>query len=213
MLRFSLFGIPVQVQPWFWLSLGLIGVLSFDPTDGSRMFILVLFMLAGFLSIMIHELGHALTGRLFGAPTAITLQAFGGFASFPARAFTRPQDFCVTFAGPAVQFAFGCVAWVINALLIDSLTHAAIFFDLFTLISIFWALINLVPVYPLDGGRLVQSVLGPTRHALALKISIATALIFAAGLFLFTHSFIFPAFLGLMAHQNWQELKAYQSRF
>jgi hypothetical protein len=66
------------------------------------MMFLVLFVLAGFISVLIHELGHALTGRLFKAQTAITLHAFGGFAVFPSARFTRWQDFLVTAAGPAV---------------------------------------------------------------------------------------------------------------
>lgn len=209
MLRFSLFGIPVQIQPWFWFTLGLIGMFITNPTDGTGMTALLLFVLAGFLSIMVHELGHALAGRMFNAPTAITLQAFGGFASFPANAFTRGQDFVVTGAGPAVQLVLGFATLVLaNALPING-GYGVLFAHFLIIISIFWALLNLVPVYPLDGGRLVLALLGPARRRLALKISMATAIV--VGLFLFLRSgmFIFPIFLGLMAHQNWEELKGY----
>ena len=212
MLRFSIFGIPVQIELWFWLSLGFIGVLSFDPTDGTQMTALLLFVLAGFISIMVHELGHALTGRLFGAPTAITLHAFGGFATFPGNAFNRGQDFMVTAAGPTVQFVFGIGVWLFSLLLPDLPYNANFFFTFLIWISIVWAVINLIPVLPLDGGRLVNAMLGPARQELTLKVSIATAIIVGLGLFLLTGSIIAPIFLGFMAHQNWQQLKIFQSR-
>lgn len=218
MVRFSLFGIPVEIQPFFWISLVLIGYLGFsDAADAQGLLILALFVLAGFLSILVHELGHAGTGRLFGAPTQITLQAFGGFASFPPGSFTRGQDILVTAAGPLVQIALGIVALLVwrevrpetQAELASAPVGIYFVYFLF-LISIFWALLNLIPVFPLDGGRLLVSILGPRREATSLTISMVVAIAAGIGMFLWMHSFIFPIFLGMMAYQNWQALQNFR---
>ena len=102
MLSFRLFGIPVRIEPWFWVILALIGG-GLRANDALSMLWVLLFVLAGFISILVHELGHALTVRKFGLSPAITLIAFGGYASFPAGRLTRKQSFLVTAAGPGVQ--------------------------------------------------------------------------------------------------------------
>ena len=79
------------------------------------------------------------------------------------------------------------------------------------LISIFWAVLNLVPVIPLDGGQMMSAALGGRRRALALRISIITAICIGALMFWKLGSFLFPLFLGLFAWRNYQELKATRS--
>ena len=74
MLRFRLFGIPITILPWFWITLAIIGAGSLSTTDD--LFRLLLFVLAGFFSVLVHELGHGLTIKKFGAPTAIVLRSF-----------------------------------------------------------------------------------------------------------------------------------------
>ena len=59
MVRFSIFGIPVEIQPWFWLTLGLLGSLwTGDGASAAGILMIFLFILAGFISVLIHELGH-----------------------------------------------------------------------------------------------------------------------------------------------------------
>ncbi len=206
MVRFSLFGIPIEIQPWFWLTLALIGGIEAANTPEGLMSLL-LFVIAGFISVLIHELGHALTGRRFGAETAITLHAFGGYATFPAGRFSRSQDFLVTAAGPAIQLVLGGICLLIWRFGPDFAPMGARFIQALTLISIFWAIINLIPVIPMDGGRLMSAILGPRQIQLTLKISLVVAVIAAALLLKFTSSLLFPIFLGFMAYQNWQELQ------
>lgn len=206
MVRFTLFGIPVEIQPWFWLTLALIGGIN-GASSPAGLMMLLLFVLAGFISVLVHELGHALTGRHFGAETAITLHAFGGYATFPVGRFTRGQDFLVTAAGPAIQIALGGIflaIWKFGPPFSPMGTH---FIKALIGISIYWAILNLIPVIPLDGGRLMGSILGPRKLDLTLKISMVVAIAGAALLFKFTGSFLFPIFLGMMAFQNWQELQ------
>jgi len=206
MVRFSIFGIPVEVQPWFWLTLALIGGIN-DAGTPDGLLKLLLFVLAGFISVLVHELGHALTGKRFGAATAITLHAFGGYATFPAGRFTRLQDFLVTAAGPAIQLVLG---GIFLAILKSGTTFApmgVVFIKALAGISIVWAILNLIPVIPLDGGRLMSSILGPRQITLTLKISMTIAVATSALLLYFNIGIIFPILLGFMAYQNWQELQ------
>lgn len=206
MVQFSLFGIPVQVQPWFWLTLALLGGIN-DAGTPEGLLKLLLFVLAGFISIMVHELGHALTGRHFGAPAAITLHAFGGAASFPAGRFTRSQNFLVTAAGPAIQLVLAGIFFAILKSGTSFTPMGLVFIQAMTVISFVWAVLNLIPVIPLDGGHMMASILGPRKLTLTLKISMIVGIATSALLLYFNIGLIFPILLGFMAYQNWQQLQ------
>ena len=207
MLRFSIFGIPVRVQPFFWLTLVIIGGATSART-GDAVFKILLFVIAGFISILVHELGHALTGRKFGAHSEITLQAFGGYAAFSEGRFTRRQSFLVTAAGPAIQIALGFLMAQLLTAMATSLSPNGRYF-LWTLmaISYFWAILNLLPVLPLDGGQMLNAVLGPARIKITLWVTIVVAIAVGVGMFLQTRLILFPLFLGMFAWQAFQALK------
>ncbi|MEX1049222.1 MAG: site-2 protease family protein [Akkermansiaceae bacterium] len=206
MIRFSLFSIPIEVQPFFWLTLVILG--GALRADSSDQFLQIgLFVIAGFISILIHELGHALTGRAYGARSRIVLQAFGGYAAFTGTHFSRRQSFVVTAAGPATQIVLGLL--VVFALPhLGTLSPPALYFlKILMLISFFWAVLNLLPVLPLDGGQMLSAILGPQRIKITLWVTIIVAI--AAGVTMFTRtgSIIFPIFLGMFAWQAFQALK------
>jgi len=206
MIRFSLLGIPIQIQPWFWISLAILGG-GMSANSRDDIVRLILFLLAGLISILVHELGHAVTGRAFGARSQITLQAFGGFAAFTGARFTRPQHFLVTAAGPLAQLLLAAAVFLVIPDLLVLTSAAGHFWKVLTYISVVWALINLLPVLPLDGGQMLNALLGPGRLRLTLWITILTA--GAAGILVYQkfHSLIFPVFLGLFVWQAWQALK------
>lgn len=212
MVRFSIFGIPVEIQPWFWLVLGLFGSNFADGTTSAGVMTVLVFVLAGFISVLVHELGHALTGKAFGAATAITLHAFGGYATFPAGIFSRWQDFLVTAAGPAIQIVLGILGFAVWRFAPIPGEFGRLFFLFLGSISIFWALLNLIPVIPLDGGRLMASILGPRRIGVALQISLVAAIVVGGLMLKFTASLFFPLLLGMMAYQNWQQYQRLRGR-
>ena len=78
-LYFPLFGIPVRVTPWFWLAGVLMG---YGLIEQKRFDLLVVWLGCLFLSILVHEMGHALAGKLFGWPSDIILYHFGGVARY-----------------------------------------------------------------------------------------------------------------------------------
>ncbi len=171
MLRFTLFGFPILIHWMFWLNTALMGG-ALNASSPEQLRGLLGWMVAVFLSIVIHELGHALTMRNCGdRRVGIFLYAFGGLAQGSSR-LTRREDLMVSAAGPALQILFGlAVGWSITIWRVSSpwLLEAL---DSFTAVSLFWALLNLVPIVPLDGGRLCQAWLGVEKQRLALTISL-----------------------------------------
>jgi stage IV sporulation protein FB len=207
MLSFNLFGIPVRVQPWFWVTLALIGG-GLSANDSLSMLLVVMFVLAGFVSVLVHELGHALTVRKFGLPTSITLIAFGGFASYPAGVLTRKQSFMVTAAGPALQLALGIL---VAAIRVSVEVPPASLLNHFTfylvLVSVAWALLNCLPIFPMDGGQMLAAVLGPKRQRYVYLTGAVCAAII--GLLAFTQlsSYLLPIFMAYFAWKNWQSFQ------
>ena len=182
------------------------GLHAANSTD---ILLVLVFVFAGFLSIMIHELGHALTIRKYGLPAAITLRAFGGYASFPADKLDRKQSFVVTAAGPALQFVFGVLLIVLAPSI--SIPEGSLFLpflrDLIW-VSIAWSILNCLPVYPMDGGQMMAAILGPKKqHNVHLISSIVAVIIGIAG-YLYLGTILLPIFMALFAWQNWQSYQA-----
>jgi len=207
MISFKLFDIPVRVQPWFWITLALIGgAIRADTKEA--VFAILLFMIAGFVSILVHEMGHALTAKYYGKKVHIVLQAFGGYAAYSGGApLSRSQSFLITAAGPAIQILLGIVVWVVAGRFEQINPQAAHFLGVLIWISFVWAILNLLPVLPLDGGRLLETMLGPQRIQLTLKICISVAATIAILSLLLKIGIILPVFMGFMAYENYKALK------
>jgi stage IV sporulation protein FB len=207
MIHFSLFNIPVRVLPWFWITLALIGgALRADSKEA--IFKILLFMLAGFISILVHELGHALTAKHFGKRVEIVLQAFGGYAAYSGgERLTKLQTLAITAAGPGIQILLGVAALILTKQVDDLSLQAKYFFSILYLISLLWAILNLLPVLPLDGGRLLETMLGPQRIRLTLQISISVAVGIAALALVYNVGILLPIFMGMMAYESYKALK------
>lgn len=206
MIRFSIFGIPVQVLPFFWITLAILGA-SGGASRADEILKILLFVIAGFISVLVHELGHALTARRFGAQTAIVLEAFGGYAAYSGAHMTRLRSFLITAAGPAIQILLGVIVLVIYNLLPEQSENGAHFLETLIGISFFWAILNLLPVLPLDGGRMLNSILGPSRIKITLWVTIIVAVGVGLLMFAFFKTLLFPLFLGVFAWQAFQALK------
>ncbi len=182
------------------------GNYSLDTKE--ELFKLLLFMLAGFISILVHELGHALTAKHFGNRVEIVLQAFGGYAAYSGGRMNRFRSFLITAAGPAIQILLGLAAMAL-VMQVEGLSHnGKYFFTILYVISFLWAFLNLLPVLPMDGGRILETILGPERIRLTLQISIAVAVAVAALALAFKLVMLLPIFMGIMAYQSYQALKS-----
>lgn len=207
MLSFSLLGIPVRVDPWFWVTLALIGG-ALGANTSTALLLVVIFVAAGFISILVHEMGHALTIRRFGLPTEIRLIAFGGFASYPPGRLNRTQSFSVTAAGPGVQFALGVIALLaLRTLPVPPESLLRVFLYYVAVVSVFWAVLNCLPIHPLDGGQMLAAVLGPSRRGLVYLTGAVCAVAIGLAGFLLLRSWLLPIFMALFAWKNWNDYR------
>jgi Zn-dependent protease len=128
-----------------------------------------------FAAVLVHELGHALAARRYGAGASIRLYLLGGLTSHDALPEPR-QRVLVALAGPAAGFLLALPVLALD-LLLPPARHPAVAFAVQALLSanVTWGLVNLLPVPPLDGGHVLEEVLGPRRKALALQIGAAVA--------------------------------------
>lgn len=196
----------------FWLTIGLLGFLLSRGYGGQEQLIIIgLFVLAGFISILIHELGHALMVKKYGYPTEIVLSSFGGYATHPLGVLSRLQSFLVTLMGPLLQAAFGVALLLVEPYMNLPNTMILIFVDFLITVSIFWAVLNCVPVIPLDGGRMLEAALGPRRIHITLIVSLCSAVILC--ILAFKFGFVFGGiFMAMFAWQNYQMYEHYRRR-
>ncbi|AXJ00636.1 Zn-dependent protease (includes SpoIVFB) [Cyclonatronum proteinivorum] len=112
------------------------------------------------VSILIHELGHSSVARALNIPIErIHLYLFGGMAELQHRPHAARQEFWIALAGPMASLGVALFSWVMYALVLDPTFMAWYFFRFLALINLLIALFNLLPIFPLDGGRLLRSVI------------------------------------------------------
>lgn len=202
-----IFNIPVTVQPWFWLTLAFISGRLFADSKQDIIFLL-LFLVAGFLSILVHELGHALTAKHFGKRVEIVLQAFGGYAAYSSSVpISRKQTLLITAAGPAIQIVLGVLALAVARNYPAMDPNLRYFTSVLAAISLIWAILNLLPILPMDGGRLVETALGPANRRTALLISAITGSVICLLAFTRFNQPILAVFMGMFAYQSFKALK------
>lgn len=160
----------------------------------------LLYAIAAFTFVLIHEYAHALMARRYGLPTTdITLHYFGGAAAIKLQDATPKQEANVALAGPAINFVIAAaligLAFLIAPMVTPSVLEAMyklIFLN--TIIAVF----NLIPIFPLDGGRILRSALQVYKNkSWATKASLDIGVVFSSLLLIvsiaFLHSLILLA--------------------
>lgn len=204
MLRFSILGFPVTVHWHFWLMAALIsGVGSMQGTEGLTLVLVSMGII--FVSILIHELGHATVMRQFGdRGVGITLYSFGGFAQGTIR-HPRLRQIAVSAAGPLASVTLGVLGMVFSSALSMDSWLVANALHLWLWVNFGWTILNLLPILPLDGGHITEAALGPARIRTTLIIGIVAAA--AVALLAVTSGRFFTVFFfGMLAYNNWQRL-------
>jgi Zn-dependent protease len=160
-------GIPVRVSAGFWLMSVVLGASS---DDWRR---IVVWTIVVFVSIMVHELGHALTARAFGASPVIVLHAMGGLTIYGTANITRKRSGLISAAGPAAGLLLGGIVWIVahRTGLYRASPMSETVVETLLWVNIGWGLINLLPVIPFDGGHILASVLGPKRSLATILVS------------------------------------------
>jgi Zn-dependent protease len=190
-------GIKVQVHLTF-LIIVVWFALAYWQLKGTLIGVLegVAFILALFFCVLLHELGHALTAGKFGIRTRnITLLPIGGVAAIEKNPDDPRQEILIALAGPAVSLGIALLLWmylVVTGGLVpfEELSVAGGYFlQRLMIVNILIAMFNLVPAFPMDGGRVLRALL-----SLRLEATVATRLAAGFGQFMA----ILFAVLGLM---------------
>lgn len=177
-LHFRLFGFHVRIHPWFWLGTALFGSNTLSNL-GPQFFLAWIAIV--FLSILIHELGHAFAFRRFGVDSHIVLHGFGGLAIPWSRVGKRWQRILVSLAGPLAGFLLAGIVLGSHLLTGWGTTNGLAMWVFVQLmwVNVIWGLMNLLPVWPLDGGQVCEEVCSRFSswrgRERALQISMVTA--------------------------------------
>jgi len=237
-VRFTFAGIPVRVHPLFWVIAFLFGFSS------SNILYTLIWVLAIFVSVLVHELGHALAFRRYGQRSQIILHFMGGLTipepvswgtGWANVALSPRQEIVVSLAGPfsglllatlligGVIVSGGSIAvhWLLGFIPLPAVVSFPFGGMIVTLlvavlvsVNVFWGLVNLMPVYPLDGGNVARYALlqydpydGVRK---SLWLSVITGGVVALVALLFLQSIFMALLFGLLAFQSYQSL---QSRY
>ena len=181
-------GIDAYVHASFLLLVGWAAWAAYQGAGtGLAALLGVVFLVGVFASVLLHEFGHALMARRYGIRTRrIVLWPMGGVAQLEGDPRTPKQELHIALAGPAVNFALAGGLWLFTSLaglpsygLLASLMVANLTLGLF----------NLVPAFPMDGGRVLRAFLatrlgGGRATDIAVKVGKFAAVAFViAGLF------------------------------
>jgi len=200
--HFRLGSIPVRVHPLFWVLAVLLGISGENP-DGWRLLIWVAVV---FASVLVHELGHIVAMHFFGERGHIVLYSFGGLAvsdriSAWGRGRTPFSQIVISLAGPLAGFLLGIASVAVflagggqlvfetyglirSIALPEQVSRYVgdLVFYLWT-VNLLWGALNLLPIYPLDGGQISRELfqLWDARQGIiqSLWLSLFTAVLLA----------------------------------
>lgn len=193
---FRIRGIQLAVHFSFLLLLGFIAWEGYGEDGWTGLGWNVATLLAFFTCVVLHELGHSFTARHFGVGVRrILLMPIGGMAEFDAIPRQPAQELLITLAGPAVNVAIAAVLWLGAGLpegwpgtplgAVEFTADATGFAQLLLTWNLLMAAFNLVPVFPMDGGRIFRALLAtrlPYLRATFLAATVGKVLAVAAGL-------------------------------
>ena len=210
-LRFRLLGVAARVDPTFWL-----GALIFARPNTPFLFIVTGVALL-FVSILVHEMGHALCGKHYGdRRPGIVLYGMGGLYLAGDVELHRGRQVWMLLCGPLAGFVLGAIAvgfyFAGRRGLIPDTAMAEFLITNGILINVLWGLVNLLPIFPLDGGQILREVMRWKYHhtmdTFTYTVSIVTAIIAALGTtataFLYDTGFFPIALFTILAYQNYR---------
>jgi Zn-dependent protease len=195
-LRFPLLGVPVGIH----LSFLLIALFGFGRYRGID---LAAWVLGVGLAVLCHEAGHAFTARGFGARgVTITLFALGGFTTWAPgdRSIGPGRRFVIAASGSAVGIALGGALLAAHNSDLITIPRGVVlaFADSFVLAALVWGIFNWLPMLPLDGGHMAQSLLelfvAPATARTATRILTVLSAAAAAAVLIF----VFDAGVGAL---------------
>ncbi|HET9945875.1 MAG TPA: M50 family metallopeptidase [Actinomycetes bacterium] len=176
--RFRVLGFPVTVDISFLI---VVGILGWRP--GVEVRDVVIWVVLAAVSVLVHELGHAVVARTTGASPVITLAGLGGLTSYvPPAPVSRARSIAISVAGPAVGIVIGLVLVAVEVAVDVRSNLWSSVLSLGIYITFFWSVLNLLPILPLDGGQTMRELLPGSRaqrEVRAAVVSVVTAVLIA----------------------------------
>jgi Zn-dependent protease/CBS domain-containing protein len=177
----SVAGTAIRIHVTFLLFLGWIFGVSYFSGGVQAAWTGLLFMVLLFLCVLLHEFGHIFTARAFGVSTPdVILLPIGGVARLERIPEKPSQEFLIAIAGPAVNLAIAAVLVVVAGAHFDPRQIASIetanmsLVQRLAVVNVFLALFNLIPAFPMDGGRVLRALLA-TRFGYIRATEIAAS--------------------------------------
>jgi len=184
-------GSEIRIHLTFLILLAWIGIAQYLASGAGAALDSIAFVIAVFACVALHELGHALAARRYGIATPdITLLPIGGLARLSRLPEKPSEEVVIAIAGPAVNVAIAAVLVVVFGAQFDPVSMAEIenpaygFLTRLAVVNIFLVLFNLIPAFPMDGGRVLRALLSVRlgrRKATDLAARIGQGLAFGFG--------------------------------
>ena len=182
-----IFGVPIRLHLTFLLLLGWLAIAGLTSGDLS----LLLLSVGLFGCVLAHELGHSVAAQRYGVQVMdITLLPIGGLARMASIPREPRQEFWIAVAGPAVNFVLAPLLFGAHRLLegapapLEILTAKGFLLGKLALLNVGMGLFNLLPAFPLDGGRILRAALAermPYIKATQIASSLGQLLAFGLG--------------------------------
>lgn len=208
--------IPIHIYPIFWIlafAIGWINTPSMAQVGPNAVFLGVAIWVAiVFLSVLIHEYGHALTALAFGQRAHIDLLGFGGLTHRHGKKLKLWKEFLISLNGPLASFLIYLSAMFLLTFMGNSTSLFRSILELTAYANLFWTILNLLPIQPLDGGRLLSIILEGVFGIRGIKTGLLLSAIFAAGIGILAfigHMLLIGALFMLLAFENfrsWQNM-------
>lgn len=225
MVRFSLFGVSVSIQPAVLLMLSILGWV-FAAESAPLGLSVSLFAVVGFICLLSHEMGHAIVGRMLGGGTPrVVISWLGGDCCNADGVFTRMQGVIMTAAGPLCTLIEAGVALLllcavcgnmqdglylaqqaiygnVPSAYLEVYSPAHLLFAAYMVqIGFWWTVLNLLPIFPLDGGQMMHGLMESPRRMHMISLFVASfGIVFCVAL-----GFWFMViFLGFLAYLNYR---------
>ncbi len=186
----------LKISPFFFLTAALISYGFSSSLPEALAWVLMIF-----LAVFVHEMGHACIALLCGQKVEVEFTAFGGVTIPSGPKLSLGKEFLMVFMGPFFGFLlFVAATFILDIPIVDPTLR--LFMQNFRFVTLFWTIMNLLPILPLDGGQLLrimlEAFLGFKARVVTLYISVVFATIASVIFFLIGFSLFFMGALFLL---------------
>jgi Zn-dependent protease len=205
--QFRLFNFPVRVHISFLLFTILLGL-----SLGNIVY-LIFWVVIVFVSVLLHELGHAVISNHYGRAPQIELYSMGGLTiSTRYSLLSYPQEILISFAGPLAGFLFGGLIFLLLRF-VGPIYNPYLNFIVYELlwVNIGWGILNLIPMIPLDGGHIMRDIYhwvkNPYDERVPLMISIGFGVLATLYALIVMRSIYLALLAGWLTFNNYSSLR------